>query len=310
MENLSASKDNLNELKIKLEKNKSSLIVSEETNIKYNLSITLIDKLSQIIDELSNSNNDLHKHVSTLRYTLETLIVTKLLISEDNYFAKIYFSIYKQQENKIKQMIIRIENELIILKKYSIDYLDQIKSNKLKYSTDLLKLSEEDEKTFQLFKKIVQNDINIFYSQLEEFGFETLVDILENKILASYKEKLKEFEDLTLEKQKELAKETWFKNYFGARVQHTQVFKLLEDDRSWKEKAEIVELDKEYSLNYEMTSSLLHFTSYSLSTSNIAKEDEIKYNYMLINQYIKQITTNISAFSRVMIFDLFKTIKV
>ena len=93
-------------------------------------------------------------------------------------------------------------------------------------------------------------------------------------------------------------------------MQHTQVFKLLKDDRSWEEKAKLVELDKEYNLNYEMTSSLLHFTSYSLSTSNVAKEDEIKYNYMLINQYIKQITTNISAFSKVMIYDMFKVIKV
>ena len=109
----------MNELKTKLEKYKSSLITSEETSIKYDLSITLIDKLSQIIDELSKSDNDLHKLVSTLRYTLETLIVTKLLNIENDYFLKVTFSIYEQQINKMKSIIKRLEKELIVLKEYS-----------------------------------------------------------------------------------------------------------------------------------------------------------------------------------------------
>ena len=297
MEDLSVSKDSLDELKGKLEEHKSSLIISEETNIKYNLSITLIDKLSHMINELSNSHNDLHKHVSTLRYTLETLIVTKLLIVEDDFFAKIYFSIYKQQENKIKQMIQRLKNEIQILKNYSEENSKLDAQNRLKYTLDFKKIAEENEKTFQFLKNKAQSEITIFMNQLEEYGFEALSVMLEKGTLLEYENKLKEFEELTLKKQKQLAKERWFKQYFGARVQHTQVFKLLTDNRTWKEKAKLVGLDKEYSLNYEMTSSLLHFTSYSLSTPNIAKEDEIKYNYMLINQYIKQITTNISAFS-------------
>jgi hypothetical protein len=236
--------------------------------------------------------------------------VTKLLISEENYFAKIFFSIYKQQENKTKQMIIRVENEIQILKEYFQQYLSHIEKNKLECSTDLLKLPKKNEETFQQFKKILQEDINIFFNQLEEFGFEGLIPMLEKYTLSTYKEKLIELETLTLNKAKHLAKQEWFKNHFGTRVQHTKVFKLLEDDRNWKEKAQIVGLEKEYNLNYELTSSLLHFTSYSLSTSNVASEEEIEYNFMLINQYIHQITTNISAFSRVMMFDLFTVLKV
>lgn len=310
MEDLSVSKDSLDNLKSKLEEHKNSLIISEETNIKYNLSITLINKLSQMVNELSNSNNDLHKHVSTLRYTLETLIVSKLLLTEDDYFAKIYFSIYKQQENKIKQMIHRLKNEIKILKNYSKENSNIDAQNRSKYASDFQKIVEENEKTFQLLKTKAQSEISIFMNQLEEFGFEALSIMLEKSTLIEYENKLKEFEELTLKKQKQLAKEEWFKRYFGARIQHTKIFKLLKDDRTWEEKAKLVGLDKEYSLNYEMTSSLLHFTSYSLSTQNIAKEDEIKYNYMLINQYIKQITINISAFSKVVIYDMLKVIKV
>ncbi|MCK9454724.1 hypothetical protein [Sulfurimonas sp.] len=78
---------------------------------------------------------------------------------------------------------------------------------------------------------------------------------------------------------------------------------MLKDTRSWQKKAEAVGLEEEYKLNYEMTSAFLHFTSYSLLTPNIASQDEIDYKYRLINQYIEQITTNISIFSRVNLYD-------
>jgi len=307
MEDLSISKNSLNKLKNKLEEHKNSLVISEETKIKYHLSVTLISKLSHIINELSNNHNDLHKLVSTLRYTLETLIITKLLIKENDFFAKIYFSIYKQQENKIKQMILRLKNEIEILKKYSEEYSKYFEQNKLKYASDRKKRAEENKKIFQSLKNKAQSEITIFMNKLEEFGFEELSKKLEKNTLVEYEKKLEEFENLTREKQKKLAQKEWFKKYFGAKVQPTQVFKLLKDDRSWKLKAKHVGLDKEYSLNYEMTSSLLHFTSYSLLTSNIAKEDEINYSYMLINQYIKQITANISEFTKVVIYDRFQS---
>ena len=298
MHDLSISKDNLKKIKIKLENNKIFIISSEEATIKYNLSIVLIDKLIQIIDELSESNTDLHKHVATLRYIFETLVVTKLLIKENDYFVKIYFSIYKHKENKTKLMIRKLEDELKVLKEYFHQYLNEKKDNSLKYSTDLLKLAEENEKTFQAFKKILEENINISYSQIEDFGFDYLIYNLENKFLLNYKLKLKKIEETRDEKSRQLCKAEWFKKYFsnGKIIQHTQVFKLLEDHRSWQQKTKDIGLYEEYCLNYEMTSSLLHFTSYSLFRAKKIQENDIKYNYMLINQYIKNITQNISTF--------------
>ena len=254
------------------------------------------------------NEKDLHKHVSTLRYALETLIITKILIKEPDYFLKMYYSLYKHQENKIKQMITRIENELKILKKYSESYNLESEKNKQKNSSDIKKLMDEDEKIFQQYKKLVQGNINIFFDQLEEFGFEGLIPSLEEQTLKLYKDKLNEFENLTLNKAKHLSKEKWFNEYFDVKGQHTKVFKYLKDVRSWREKAETVDLQHEYELNYEVTSSLLHFTSYSLFTSNEISDDEINYNNMILNQYISQITTNISAFSKVMIYDIFNIV--
>lgn len=87
-----------------------------------------------IIEELSVNERDLHKHVSTLRYTLETLIVTKLLINEHDYFLKMYYSLYKQQENKVQNMISRIKKEIEILKEYSKSYNLEIEENKSIYT--------------------------------------------------------------------------------------------------------------------------------------------------------------------------------
>ncbi len=53
-----------------------------------------------------------------------------------------------------------------------------------------------------------------------------------------------------------------------------------------------------------MTSSLLHFTSSEINGAEIA------YNNKIINQYIKQIVKNINAFSKVIIYDMFRVIKV
>lgn len=307
-------KDSLNELKLKLVKHKRVLITSEEASIQHELSIILVDKLIHIIDELLNTNNDLHKLASTTRYILETLIITKLLLKEENYFVKIYFAIYNQQENKINLIIQRLKYEIEILKKYAQEHSAQTIQNRSKYSTQsnnderklqaIKKIMEENEKTFQQLKKEAQKDITIFMNQLNNYDFDILANMLEKDTLKEYENKLKEIQSLKLEKAKQLSKEQWFKSYFGKRVQHTQIFqKMLKDTRSWQEKAEAVGLKEEYKLNYEMTSAFLHFTSYGLLTSNIASQEEIDYMYRLTNQYIEQITTNISIFSRVNLYD-------
>ncbi|MCK9454723.1 hypothetical protein [Sulfurimonas sp.] len=227
-------KDSLNELKSKLVKNKSILATSEETHIQYDLSITLVDKLIHIIDELLNTNNDLHKLASTTRYILETLIITKLLLKEENYFVKIYFAIYNQQENKINLIIQRLKYEIEILKKYAEEYSVQTTQNRSKYSTQsndnekrlqaTKKIMEENEKTFQQLKKEAQKDITIFMNQLNNYGFDALSVMFEKDTLQEYENKLKEIQSLKLEKAKQLSKEQWFKSYFCKRVQHTHRF--------------------------------------------------------------------------------------
>jgi len=309
-ESIEHSKNILNELSNKLERYKSMLIKSEETEIKHHISTAIIEKLLKVFQELEKNEKDLHKQVATLRYTLETLIVTCLLIQENDYFLKMYYALYEHQENKRNLMIKRVEKELELLREYTVKYAREKENNKQLYMGYPRKMNDENERIFQFYKEQIQKHINIYFHEIEKLGFENSLYLLENEILKQYQNELKEFEQVKINRAKHLSKQEWFKKYFDVNKQHSKVFKSLKDKRSWEEKARLVNLIDEYKLNYERTSSLLHFNSYSLFTSNEIDNDEIHYNYQILNQYVSHIITNISAFSRVMMFDLFNMVDV
>ncbi len=310
MKNVDISLKYLTDLKQKLKSSESTFVTSEDMSIKYDISYKIIDKLSNVITELIATDNDLQKHSSTLRYALETLIVSELLIQEKDYFLKLYYAVYTQQVNKTQATLSRLRREIGLLKKYEVSYKDEILLCERQYTYDPILLDDKSEEIFQSYKRMLQNDIYMFLSQLEEYGFEYLIEQLEETILPQYIEKVTEYEELKKCKAKKLITEEWFKSYFGEIYQYSKVFTLLKDNRKWLKKAEAVGLKEEYENNYEMTSSLLHFTSYSLQTSNAISKDEKEYNYMIINQYIKKICSNLKAFSGAIIFDVFHTIKV
>jgi len=259
-----------------------------EQNIKYKISKHIIDKLTKLINELNKNPNDLHKQVSISRYVLETLIITQLLIKEKDYFLKLYFSIYIHQENKIKNMKERLKREIEVLEENQINYELEIKD----------KTSDEEEEIFQKYKNKINKDIQIFTLKIEEFGFGGLIHILKNEHLVQYQTKLKEIQNKKIAKAKELVKEEWFKEYFDAKRQHSKVFTFFKDRRSWKQKAEDSDLKNEYELNYKITSDLMHFCSYSLFTLKDIKDEEIKYYYLLLNQYLERIINNLNLFSK------------
>lgn len=265
-----------------------------EENIKYQISKHIINKLAKLINELNKNPDDLHKQVSTSRYVLETLIITQLLIKEKDYFLKLYFSIYTQQENKIKNMKERLEEEIKVLKEYQVKYKQEIKNN----------TSDENEKIFQKYKNEINRDIRIFTLKLEELGFDGLIYILKNEHLVQYENKLKEIQDKKIEKAELLEKE-WFKKYFPNEINNLEeVFGLLEDKRIWRKKAKDASLENEYKLNYEITSSLMHFNSYSLFTLKDIKDEEIKYYYLLLNQYLERIINNLNLFFKTTSFKI------
>lgn len=296
--------EEIKEIEIKLKelqnkKNKIQILETmfgsiDEENIKYEISKHIIDKLTKLINELNKNPNDLHKQVSTSRYVLETLIITQLLIKEKDYFLKLYFSIYIHQENKIENMKERLEKEIKILEEYQFKYKQEIENKSLK----------EGEEIFQKYKNEINKDIRIFTLKLEKFGFDFLIHILKIQHLVEYENKLKEIQDKKIAKAKELVNEDWFKKYFNVKNQHSKVFIFFKDERSWKEKAKITDLENEYKLNYEIVSSLMHFTSYSLFTLKDIKDEEIKYYYLLLNQYLERIKNNLDIFSKATLFEI------
>jgi len=271
---------------------------------KYEIAIKIIEKLISILTELEISKNDLHKQAITFRYSLETLIISKLLVQEENYFLKLYFSLFTQQENKTEEMIKRIKYEISILEQYKDEFNNDIKANQEKYKNDIPKLSLSNEEIFKKYQSKIQDNVNIYYSKLNDYGFDFLILSLKKQILLPYTNKLKEFNNLKLLKAQELAKAEWFNKYFNTRKQHSKVFSLLRDTRPWKVKAKITGYESEYTLNYESTSSLLHFTSYSIFTQHHIKDEEIQYNNMVLSQYLNKIIINLKLFCKTTNFNI------
>lgn len=224
-----------------------------------------------ILNELNNNQNDLHKQSITLRYCLEATIISKLFIIEKNYFLKFYYALNSQHEKKIQISIDRINSEILFLQNLNTSSSKEVKK--------------------------IHTNIHVYIDDhdIDKYSLTDLVFLLKDK-LAFYKKSLKDIQELKKKEIKELSTEALFTEYFNQENQYTKILKQLEDKRGWKEKSINAGLEKEYILTYESTSSLLHFTSFSIFTEHDIGKNEVKENYSLISQYIKKVINNLEEF--------------
>jgi len=206
--------------------------------------------------------------------------VSKLLILEKNYFLKFYYALNSQHEKKIQISIDRIKAEILFLQDLKTFYNKEIKIK------DLHKYKSKIDANIHVY--IDDSDINK-YTPFE------LVYLLKDKLIF-YENNLKKIQEIKKKEIIELSKEAFFVEYFHKEHQYTKIIKQLEDKRGWQKKSIDTKLEKEYILTYESTSSLLHFTSFSIFTEHDIAEDEVRENYNLISQYVKQIINNLEEF--------------
>lgn len=267
-------------MKIKAESIYSQFSPTLKYSLKYTIFINIINKLILILNELNNNQNDLHKQSITLRYCLEATIISKLLIIEKNYFLKFYYALNSQHENKIQISIDRINTEILYLQNLNASSNQEVKK---------INLNE--------YKSKIHTNIHVYIddNDIDKYSFTDLVFVLKDK-LAFYKKNLRDTQELKKKEIKELSEEALFAEYFHQEHQYTKILKQLEDKRGWKQKSIDTGLEKEYILTYESTSSLLHFTSFSIFTEHNIEKNEVKENYSLISQYIKKIINYLDEF--------------
>lgn len=291
-------------------KDKKSFFFSLENNEIYHLSLNIVEKIISIQKLILTENSSLIENYSSLRYVLETLIQTELLISEPKYTYKLFYSIHNHQIDKTKKFIERIKREILIMKKYELEDRENSKIiiNGVKNNEDIEITKNNHQKAIKELDDKADLEYTMFCGNFKWFGYGFTQSHLENKVLSEYEERLKLFENGKIEIAKKLVKKDNIAKHFNFNNQHSKVFKELKDIRTWKEKAKLTKLENEYDLVYDLSSAVLHSTSYSYKTSNDIKDYEIKMVKDLCFKYSKKIMINLNSYTNMEFYDKFKII--
>jgi len=293
-------------------KEKKELFNSFNEKEKYSLSVNIVSKIISIQEDVLNDNSSLIKFYGSLRYILETLIQTELLVSEPSYAYKLFYSLYNHQSEKSKKYIERIEKEISIMKNYELK--DRENSKIITEGIEAGESIENTKKKHDNAQKELDDNADIEYTMFcgnyKWFGYGYTQSILESKILPEYKNRLELFDNAKIKIAKEILKNNLICELFDFKNQHTRVFKELKDIRSWEEKARVTRLGDEYKLVYDLSSAILHSTSYSYGTTVEIPEHEIEMVINLCFKYSKKIMLNINSFSKMDFYQKFIVINV
>ncbi len=258
------------------------------------VSCAILKKVEKLIKtNLEDEENNLVLLTATLRFTLETLIITNLILIDKDYTTKLYYLLDKQQEDKLKKIIKKIEKEMELLRTLENEEKKIIKryssppSQFVNFSEEEM-LKEINEKN-ELIEQVYENSresITIFFGGVETNGFGFHRYLVEEQILNEYKDELKQLEEkmgkIELENQSEENPTNSF---------YTDLQKSV--GKSWSKKAEIAGLKDEYEFTYSYISSLMHATSYAFLTPTVLNEAEVYFIYRLLFQYVEKIKKNI-----------------
>lgn len=288
-------------------KEKKALFDKFSDNEIYHLSTNIVEKIISLQEDILQDNSNLIKFYASLRYILETLIQTEILLIEPTYTFKLFYSIHFHQIDKTKKLIKRIRREIQIMSEYELEdrknnqkFIKDIKQEK---DIEIASLKRQD-----AIKKLDDKsdlEYKMFCGNYKWFGYGYIQSHLEEKVLPEYINRLASFEKGKIEIAKKIIKKDYISRLFNFRGQYTKVFKEFKDDRTWKDKAITVNLEKEYELIYDMSSAILHSTSYSYITSNDTSEQEIEMVLNLCFNYSKKIMLNINSFANMTFYDKF-----
>lgn len=289
---------------------RKSFLFSLDNNEVYQISLNIIEKIISIQKLLLSDNSSLIENYSSLRYILETLIQTELLNIEPEYTYKLFYSIHNHQIDKTNKFIERIKKEILIMEKYE---LEDKKTTKI--ILDGVERKENVEATQEKYQNAVNKldekadlEYTMFCGNFKFNGYGYTKSLLENDVLPEYQKRLNLFEEGKIEIAKKLINKASVSKHFQFNRQHTKVFKELKDIRTWKEKAKVAQLENEYDLVYDLSSAVLHSTSYSYMTSNDIKEEEMIMIKKLCFQYSKKIMINLNTLTNMGLYEKFKVI--
>ncbi len=265
--------------------------------IKIDICKHLLEKIKFLLNELISNEDNLLNFASTLRFSFESLIHTKMFFKEPAYVLRLRYFLYSHYKEKYSKLIKRVEEEIEMLKE--IELFENKYSEKQWANNKQVSIKELDKVIDEKFGAF----ITMFFEGVKFNGYAFHQFVLQEKVQKVYNNELEKIKIDKENFEKDIVHNKYFQEIFGVNIQPNEVENELLDRRTWNQKANLVNLEKEYSLMYDITSSLIHSTSYSLLTNKKMIEQEKKIYFNLLNQYIKQINENIRLYC---LLDLFE----
>ncbi len=270
----------------------ASKVITDEYSIKARIYCSFLEYLNLNYKEFFESNCSSLTGSAILRKTLEQLITSCLINIEPDYYLKFFFGWVSASEEQITKYFNRLNYEIKLLKEL------EEKENELQQNLSKDEISKDSIKALMdLIDEEANKTVNLHFDNVETIGYGFLSYLLETQKLPYYRSELDENKKRKNEIAKTLIKQEFFKSKFNTQ-QISQVFSLLKDTRIWSEKAKAVGLAKEYELLYGFTSTLIHFSSYSVFTEYELREDEkiMFANYFC--QYVEKILDEIDKMTK------------
>lgn len=262
------------------------------------ISKKILEKIISLKEQLIKDPSNLLLNYSTMRYTLETLIHCRLLVKEDSYIYKLYYSVYLHQINKAENFLNRLKSEIELIAKYEKMEAEKsvVPNFKGKATQDEIQNFFEKNKEIEAeIDQLADKELTVFFGDFKRNGYLFQKSIMENELTKIYEDKLIELNDLKDKRARQILVDKRINTLFDFK-QASGVFKELKEQRSWNKKADDTDLAQEYKLVYEISSALLHSTSYSIITPIETLEQEQFFALDMTCQYSNAIYDCLNVF--------------
>lgn len=257
-----------------------------------------LSKLKVLLSDTNNTTDLLTKY-ATLRYILETLINVKLLNLEETYTFKLYYSIFSVQVEKTEKFISKINQEIELAKEYDerekkeqkelMDRIDVTNAKLYKEELDKITTSIDNDSDYESV---------IFWGDYKNNGYGFTSHLIETKVKSEYEKRLNELSAKLSQVKTKVYNDSRLKTLFSF-TSEEDVYSKLKERRTWKDKAKAVGLENDYTLIYDLSSSIIHSTVYSLFTDNDLNDSDTNLVNTLVTRYINNIVRELRTYSNV-----------
>jgi|GEM_PF-2196864 hypothetical protein len=261
---------------------KSKLNLSN--NIECLVCMNIVNKIKKLSEDYITGESILLYRASTVRYILEALISLKLILNDKNNAYTLYYLGKIELYEKCERIIEKIKTEITILKRLEEKencLIDKIETEKSNYNEYINKIKEIE----KIIDKEIDDEISLYAKDAKINGCGFQIALVEENALPYYQNvQQKIMDSINLFKTDEL-----FNSRYKFDSDIKELKKNISSNINWREKAKRVGLEREYTHIYDYTSSLMHFTPYSIMTETnlLETEETMLSNYMY--QYLMKI---------------------